>query len=257
MHVCGKRAISAASATAASRAVPGATTRLASPIASASSAPTARPGEDQVERARVADQAGEAHGAAVDQRHAPAAAEHAERSRRSPSPAGRTTARAPARRRPRSPRPRRSPASASSMRVGPIGPSPSVLTELARSVPNAFRSAPAQNVPCAPVRTATCWRGVGLEGAERVGERGRGRTVDGVARLRPVDRDDGDRVDRLDRDGHDGLRRVPAADEVRELVDAADGAGARTRRAHAADRRVARDRTRGGGRCRAAPRGTR
>src|SRR5262245_32685678 len=35
-------------------------------------------GEDQVERVRVADQAGEPDGAAVDQRHAPAAAEHAE-----------------------------------------------------------------------------------------------------------------------------------------------------------------------------------
>src|SRR5947199_7556597 len=47
----------------------------------------------------------------------------------------------------------------SSMRVGPTGPSPSRSRRLARSIPGsriAFRSAPAQKVPFAPVRTATC-----------------------------------------------------------------------------------------------------
>ena len=44
------------------------------------------------------------------------------------------------------------------MRVGPTGPSPSGSTRLARGAPGsciAFRSAPAQNVPFAPVSTAT------------------------------------------------------------------------------------------------------
>src|SRR5204862_383571 len=46
----------------------------------------------------------------------------------------------------------------SSMRVGPTGPSPSGATRLARGAPSsriAFRSAPAQNLPPAPVSTAT------------------------------------------------------------------------------------------------------
>ncbi len=46
----------------------------------------------------------------------------------------------------------------SSMRVGPTGPSPSGATRLARGAPSsriAFRSAPAQNFPFAPVSTAT------------------------------------------------------------------------------------------------------
>ena len=53
-------------------------TRLARPISAASSARTGAAGEDQVERAALADQARQAHRAAVDQRHAPAAAEDAE-----------------------------------------------------------------------------------------------------------------------------------------------------------------------------------
>ena len=70
-------------------------------------------------------------------------------------------------------------------RVGPIGPSPSGSTRLSI----AFRSAPAQKVPPAPVSTATLWAAVGLERAERRGERvGRG-AVDGVAGLGPVEDD--------------------------------------------------------------------
>ena len=45
----------------------------------------------------------------------------------------------------------------SSMRVGPIGPSPSSRTALPRPSDTAFKSAPAQNVPPAPVRIATRW----------------------------------------------------------------------------------------------------
>src|SRR5215467_12377755 len=41
------------------------------------------------------------------------------------------------------------------IRVGPIGPAPSGSTRLPRGVPNALRSAPAQNVPPDPYRTAT------------------------------------------------------------------------------------------------------
>src|ERR1022692_1086402 len=44
----------------------------------------------------------------------------------------------------------------SSMRVGPIGPSPPSLSALGRPAAIAFRSAPAQKVPPAPVSTATC-----------------------------------------------------------------------------------------------------
>lgn len=42
----------------------------------------------------------------------------------------------------------------SRIRVGPIGPSPSSVTWLPRSVPSALRSAPAQNVPPSPHSTA-------------------------------------------------------------------------------------------------------
>src|SRR5262249_24482363 len=43
----------------------------------------------------------------------------------------------------------------SSIREGPMGPSPSSVTRLPRPSATAFRSAPAQNVPLAPVRTPT------------------------------------------------------------------------------------------------------
>src|SRR5690242_10668330 len=43
----------------------------------------------------------------------------------------------------------------STMRLGPIGPGPVVLTVLDCGVPNALRSAPAQKVPPSPQNTAT------------------------------------------------------------------------------------------------------
>jgi hypothetical protein len=43
----------------------------------------------------------------------------------------------------------------SAIRDGPIGPSPSAATRLPRSVPTAFRFAPAQNAPSAPHSTPT------------------------------------------------------------------------------------------------------
>ena len=83
------------------------------------------------------------------------------------------------------------------MRVGPTGPSPSGSTRVTRDASGsriAFRSAPAQNVPLAPVSTATDSVVVGVEAPEGVGERVGGRAVDGVGHLRPVDGDDGDRA---------------------------------------------------------------
>ena len=67
----------------------------------------ATPGQDQVDRPAVADQAGQADRAEVDERHAEAPAVHAERRRPRRPRAGRTTAPAPARRRRPDPRWRR------------------------------------------------------------------------------------------------------------------------------------------------------
>ena len=68
-------------------------------------------------------------------------------------------------------------------RDGPIGASPSGATRLVAGPPIAVRSAPAQNVPPAPKSTAAR-APVGVEGPYRVGERLRGRAVDGVPHLR-------------------------------------------------------------------------
>ena len=109
-------------------------------------------GQDHVERVAVPDEAGESHGAAVDQRHAPSPAVDAEhRVGRQPR-AGRTTAPAPDHRRPRSPRPRRSPACRAACASGPRGPSSdmSISTRFPLPDPICFRSAPAQNVPPRP-----------------------------------------------------------------------------------------------------------
>ena len=74
----GSAASSWASTLAAASAPPGSVRRLARPMRSASSPLDAAAGEDEVERVAVADQARQANGAAVDERHAPAPAEHAE-----------------------------------------------------------------------------------------------------------------------------------------------------------------------------------
>ena len=75
----GKRASPSASASARSRCAPGGTTSVSRPIDSASLRVDHAAGEDHVERAAEADDAGQALGAAVDQRHAPAALRVAER----------------------------------------------------------------------------------------------------------------------------------------------------------------------------------
>ncbi len=78
MHCCGSAASSAASCSAASRACPLGTTRLASPIANASAASTARPVRIMSIARLVPDQPGQPDSAAVDQRHTPPPAEHPE-----------------------------------------------------------------------------------------------------------------------------------------------------------------------------------
>ena len=80
-------------------------------------------GEDHVERAAHADEARQAHRPTVAERHAPAPAVHAERRRRAPPRACRTTARARDRRRRRALPRRRSPASRAPSALTPSGPS--------------------------------------------------------------------------------------------------------------------------------------
>ena len=140
------------------RAVPSATTRLARPNRSASRAPTGAAGQDHVERAAHADDARQAHRAAVDQRHAPAAAEHAEDRALLGDAQVAPAARARARRRPRSPRPRRSAASTAPCASAPSARRrPWIEHVRALGSPIAARSAPAQNLPArraAPRRAA-------------------------------------------------------------------------------------------------------
>ena len=112
-------------------------------------------GEDQVERARQADQARQADR----RRRRSAARRSAGRTRRARRPprrrAGRTTARARGRRRPRGPAIAAITGLPSSMRDGPIGPSPSGATRFGVPGAIALRSAPAQNVPWSPYSTPT------------------------------------------------------------------------------------------------------
>ena len=197
--------MTSASAFASASAWPAGTSRLARPQSNASRAPTSRPVRIMSSARLVADQARQAHRAAVDQRHAPAPAEHAELRRLRRRRAGRTTARAPARPQRHSPRPRRSPAWRADAASAPSGPAPSASRSGRRcAAPTAFRSAPAQNVPPRPVRIATdCASSVSkARKASRSSAGGLG--IDRVARLgEAVDRDDGDRAFFLDRDlGH-------------------------------------------------------
>ena len=138
----------------------------------ASSPLTPAPGQDQVERVALPDQSGQADRAPVDERHAPAPAVHAEGgvSGRDPQvapqrelePAGHGDGL----------RRRRSPACDSSMRVTPSGPSAGGRsTRLPAPVATALRSAPAQKVPPAPVRTAAASRSSRVEVPEGLRQR--------------------------------------------------------------------------------------
>ena len=111
--------------------MPDGTTRVARPIAQRLVGADRPAGEDQVERAALTDQARQAHRAAVDQRHAPAPAEDAER-----RVVGHDPQVAPERQ--LEPARDRVPSTAaitglpSTSRVGPIGPSPSTATRFTR-----------------------------------------------------------------------------------------------------------------------------
>ena len=136
------------------------TTRLTRPIASASAALTARPVRMRSSARPMADEARQAHGAAIDQRHAEAARRRRQAPHPPRRPADRTTAPARARRRPHARRLPRSPACRGACRVGPIGASRSrppagATTRLPCPAAIALRSAPAQKVPFAPWSTAT------------------------------------------------------------------------------------------------------
>ena len=153
---------------------------------SASAASTGAAGEDQVHRPAGADQPGQPDRAAVDQRHAPAAAEHPEHGvllgdpqvapQRQLEPAGDGVPGDRGDHRLAQPHPGR-----------PHRPVAVGATRFCSGVPIACRSAPAQNVPPSPYSTATRAVVVGVERAERVGERGGGRPVDRVARARGRD----------------------------------------------------------------------
>ena len=146
------------------------------------------PGEDHVQRAAEADDPRQALGAAVDQRHAPAALGEAERA--SPRVAMRrshhsASSRPPARHQPRS---RRSSAWTGCRRVKPSGPSGASPRP---SVSSALRSAPAQKASSpAPVRTRTRASSSASKRSIALAQQLRRRPVDGVAALGPVDRQD-------------------------------------------------------------------
>ena len=149
-------------------------------------------GEDQVERVAVADQP--SAGARCLRR--PTARPIVGSTRRTWRPgrrrAGRTTPPARGRRRRRSPRWRRSPVCRATPASGPSGRRPRDARRpgCRRPLPTALRSAPAQNVPPAPVSTATCCASSWSNSSERGGQCRGGVPVDGVADLRAVDRDD-------------------------------------------------------------------
>ena len=181
------------------RASPGSVSRLASPMRSASSPLTPRPVRMRSSACECPIRRGQPDRAAVDERHAPAPAEHAEhRVARRDAQVAPQRELEPARHRvalDRGDHGLRRAACASA----PSGRRRRRCTALPRPSPTAFRSAPAQNVPLAPVRIATSCVVVGVERAERVGEQRRrsGRST-ALRAVRPIDRHDGDRSVVLD-----------------------------------------------------------
>ena len=71
----------------------------------------------------------------------------------------------------------------SRIRVGPIGPSPSGATRLPAGLPTSFRSAPEQNTPPSPCRTATAASRSASNSRNASDQRRRGRAVDRVPAL--------------------------------------------------------------------------
>ena len=142
-------------------------------------------GEDQVHRPAVPDQPRQSHRAAVDQRHAPAPAEHPEHRvllgdpqvapQRQLEAAGHRVA-----------------TDRGDHRLGQRHagrahrPGAGAVRRLVSGVPNALRSAPAQKVPLSPHSTATEAESSASNSSNASNNVGRRRAVDRVARLRPV-----------------------------------------------------------------------
>ena len=148
----GKAAISRASASAASRACPAGTTRLASPMRSASAAPTGLP-------VRIRSSARLMPISRASLIVPPSTSGTPHRRQKTPKVAVSSITRRSHQSASSMPPATAYPDTAaivgleSSMRVGPMGPSPVGLTRLP-SLPSALRSAPAQKVPPAPQSTA-------------------------------------------------------------------------------------------------------
>ena len=215
---------------------PGSTSRLASPMRRASSPLTPRPVRIRSRACEWPMRRGQSHRAAVDQRHAPAPAEHAEHgvARRDAQVAPQRELE-PARdreafdrgddrlREQHARRPHRSVA------VGhaPVAAAVADRLEVGARAERAAGAGEHRDVV----------RVVGVEVAERIGEERRGRAVDRVAHLGAVDRDDRDATLVFDVDGHDGS---PPRVEVGAFVDRRDRSDAGARRDHARQRRVVR-----------------
>lgn len=153
-HSCGNAAISRASCSAARRASPGGTSRLASPMSYASEAGTGRPVRI-MSMARLSPIRRGSRTVPPSTRGTPqrlqntpktASCSATLRSHQSASSSPPATA---------CPETAAMTGLVSRIRVGPIGPSPSASALLLRSVPMPLRSAPAQKVPPSPHRTAT------------------------------------------------------------------------------------------------------
>ena len=202
-HACGCTAISAASARARGERL-----RRARPPGSPapSRAPRRRrdrpPGQHQVHRPRLPDQPRQPDRAAVDQRHAPAAAEHPEHRVLGGHPQVGPERQLAARRPPRDPRWRRSPAWSAASGSAPSGPSPSSAHPVAAVGADRGQVGAGAERPAGAGEHRDRGVVVGLERPERVRQRGRGRAVDGVAHLRPVDDHRGDRSVAADPDRH-------------------------------------------------------
>ena len=172
---CGNAASSRASSSAAAAALAVGDDAVDEPDRERLARVDAAAGQDHVHRPRHPDQPRQPDRAAVDQRHPPAPAEHAEHRAPPRRRAGRTTARARARRRPRNRRPRRSRASTAASGSGPSGRRRRRSPGCRPAVPTAFRSAPAQNTPPSPWSTATAASGSASNSRNAVGERVGGR----------------------------------------------------------------------------------
>jgi hypothetical protein len=159
--------------------------------------PDGTTGEDQVERRALADDPGQAHGAAVDQRHTPAAAEHTEH-----RGLGRHPQVAPQRE--LQPARDRVTLDRGDDRLRQLHARRSERTvAVGREVVDTFSVRVGHRLEVgAGAEDAVGTREhrggepvVGVEARERVGQRGRGRPIDRVADVGPVDGPDRDRAD--------------------------------------------------------------